>query len=68
MALLRKKSVMPTEHDALPGRPTPLDVPQTHFVNGHRIAPPFPNEPWPSKAWRATSCQRSPREIEVRIS
>ena len=42
MALLRKKSVMPTEHDALPGRPTPLDVPQTHFVNGHRIAPPFP--------------------------
>jgi peptide-methionine (S)-S-oxide reductase len=42
MALLRKKSVMPTEHDALPGRATPLIVPQMHFVNGHRIAPPFP--------------------------
>src|SRR5580658_10814553 len=42
MALLRKKSVMPTEHDALPGRATPLSVPQMHFVNGHRIVPPFP--------------------------
>ncbi len=42
MALFRKKSVMPTEHDALPGRATPLDVPQTHFVNGHRMVPPFP--------------------------
>jgi peptide-methionine (S)-S-oxide reductase len=42
MALFRKKSVMPTEHEALPGRVTPLDVPQTHFVNGRRIAPPFP--------------------------
>jgi peptide-methionine (S)-S-oxide reductase len=42
MALSRKKSVMPTEHDALPGRATPLAVPQAHFVNGHRIVPPFP--------------------------
>jgi peptide-methionine (S)-S-oxide reductase len=42
MALLHKKSEMPTEHDALPGRVTPLSVPQTHFVNGHRIVPPFP--------------------------
>ena len=33
---------MPTEHDALPGRTTPLSVPQTHFVNGHRIVPPYP--------------------------
>src|SRR5487761_2333051 len=39
---MRKKSVMPTEHEALPGRATPLRVPQTHFVNGHRIVPPFP--------------------------
>jgi peptide-methionine (S)-S-oxide reductase len=42
MAVLRKKSVMPTEHEALPGRPSPLSVPQTHFVNGQRIVPPFP--------------------------
>ena len=43
MARLNKKSTMPTEHDALPGRVTPLSIPQTHFVNGRRIAPPFPN-------------------------
>jgi peptide-methionine (S)-S-oxide reductase len=39
---MKKKSVMPDEHEALPGRATPLSVPQTHFVNGHRIVPPFP--------------------------
>lgn len=33
---------MPNEHEALPGRATPLSVPQTHFVNGRRIVPPFP--------------------------
>jgi peptide-methionine (S)-S-oxide reductase len=42
MALFRKKSIMPTEQDALPGRVTPISVPTTHFVNGHRIVPPFP--------------------------
>jgi len=42
MALFRKKAAMPTPEEALPGRPTPLKVPETHFVNGHRIVPPFP--------------------------
>lgn len=42
MALLRKKTVLPEAAQALPGRGTPLEVPQTHFVNGHRIVPPFP--------------------------
>jgi peptide-methionine (S)-S-oxide reductase len=42
MALFRKKAVMPTREDALPGRSTPLNVPDKHFVNGHRIKPPFP--------------------------
>ena len=42
MALFRKKSAMPTREQALPGRTTPLKVPETHFVNGHRITPPFP--------------------------
>ncbi len=42
MALLRKKTTMPAAAEALPGRSTPLDVPQTHYVNGHRIVPPFP--------------------------
>ena len=42
MALLRKKASMPTQEDALPGRSAPLKVPEKHFVNGHRIVPPFP--------------------------
>ncbi len=42
MPLFRKKSAMPTEHEALPGRSTPLAVAETHFVNGHRIVPPVP--------------------------
>jgi peptide-methionine (S)-S-oxide reductase len=43
MALFRRKSTMPAEDAALPGRNTPLKVPETHFVNGHRIVPPFPS-------------------------
>ena len=42
MALFRKKSTIPTKEAALPGRSTPLKVAETHFVNGHRIVPPFP--------------------------
>ena len=42
MALLRRSSTMPSAPEALPGRDTPLSVPETHFVNGHRIVPPFP--------------------------
>lgn len=42
MALFRKKSAMPTQEESLPGRSTPLKVPEKHFVNGHRIVPPFP--------------------------
>jgi peptide-methionine (S)-S-oxide reductase len=33
---------MPAPGEALPGRPHPLAVPERHFVNGHRIVPPFP--------------------------
>jgi len=33
---------MPAADAALPGRSTPLRVPETHFVNGHRVVPPFP--------------------------
>jgi len=42
MALFRRKSTMPAPQAALPGRSTPLEVPETHFVNKHRIVPPFP--------------------------
>ena len=27
---------------ALPGRDTPMPVPEAHFVNGHPLAPPYP--------------------------
>jgi len=36
------KSEMPAPEDALPGRSLSMPVPLTHFVNGHALAPPFP--------------------------
>jgi peptide-methionine (S)-S-oxide reductase len=42
MALFRKKPDMPASNEALPGRSTPLKFNPVHFVNGHRVAPPFP--------------------------
>lgn len=33
---------MPTPEDALPGRVVAMPVPINHYVNGHRIIPPFP--------------------------
>jgi peptide-methionine (S)-S-oxide reductase len=33
---------MPSKADALPGRAERMLVPETHFVNQHRIVPPFP--------------------------
>ena len=41
--ILRKKAEMPSADRALPGRKSPaFAVPAEHFVNGHRIQPPFP--------------------------
>jgi peptide-methionine (S)-S-oxide reductase len=37
-----KKLRMPRPEEALPGRPTAMRVGDTHFVNGHKITPPFP--------------------------
>jgi peptide-methionine (S)-S-oxide reductase len=34
---------IPTADQALPGRPTPMPVPELHHVNGHRIVAPFPD-------------------------
>jgi peptide-methionine (S)-S-oxide reductase len=42
MALFGRKSTIPAPEAALPGRSAPLKVPETHFVNGRRIVPPFP--------------------------
>jgi peptide-methionine (S)-S-oxide reductase len=43
MFLFRRGSTMPSSTDALPGRAQGLEVPETHFVNGARIVPPFPD-------------------------
>ncbi len=43
MLFAGKKLEMPAPADALPGRATPMPVPDRHFVNGHPIAPPFPD-------------------------
>jgi peptide-methionine (S)-S-oxide reductase len=36
------KSRLPAPGQALPGRAERMPVPERHFVNGHRIVPPFP--------------------------
>lgn len=37
-----KPIAIPSPDQALPGRRQAMEVPETHFVNGHRIVPPFP--------------------------
>jgi len=37
-----KKTRMPSADEALRGRASKMPVGDTHFVNGHRITPPFP--------------------------
>ena len=41
--LFGRKPEMPTAKTALPGRDQAMAVPETHFVNGNRIVPPFPD-------------------------
>jgi peptide-methionine (S)-S-oxide reductase len=36
------KLELPTAEEALPGRDEPMPIPATHFVNGHPLAPPYP--------------------------
>ncbi len=40
MALLSKKTTLPAQDDALPGRSTPLPISGKHFVNGSNIKQP----------------------------
>ncbi len=42
MALAGRRTTMPTAGDLLPGRDEPIRVPEAHFVNGNRLAPPYP--------------------------
>jgi peptide-methionine (S)-S-oxide reductase len=37
-----KTPKIPSTNDALPGREQRMPVPASHFVNGHRLDPPFP--------------------------
>jgi peptide-methionine (S)-S-oxide reductase len=37
-----RSTAMPTAAQALPGRPEPMPLDERHFVNGHRMSPPFP--------------------------
>jgi len=37
-----KPRSIPSKAEALPGRAQRMPVPDAHFVNGHRITPPFP--------------------------
>src|SRR5213593_1129857 len=39
----KKPLTIPSKADALPGRAEHMPVPDAHFVNGNRIAPPFPD-------------------------
>jgi peptide-methionine (S)-S-oxide reductase len=43
MIFSRKQLRVPDPSDALPGRATAMRVGDTHFVTGHRIVPPFPD-------------------------
>jgi peptide-methionine (S)-S-oxide reductase len=41
-SLLGRKATMITAEDALPGRATPMPVPEAHFVSGRPMLPPYP--------------------------
>ena len=43
MSIFSKKPLtIPTTTEALPGRAERMPVPEAHFINKHRLAPPFP--------------------------
>ena len=41
-SLLGRKASMITAEEALPGRATPMPVPEAHFVSGRPMLPPYP--------------------------
>ena len=42
MGLLANKLELPTAEVALPGRTEKMPVPESHFVNGNSMTPPYP--------------------------
>jgi peptide-methionine (S)-S-oxide reductase len=39
----KRSTEIPAPDRALPGRSEPIAVPESHFENGHRLTPPFPD-------------------------
>ncbi|MDE2379989.1 peptide-methionine (S)-S-oxide reductase MsrA [Bradyrhizobium sp.] len=42
MLFMRKSAALPSAAEALPGRAQPITTATTHFINGHRLEPPYP--------------------------
>jgi len=42
MLFMRKTTALPSAAEALPGRAKPIPSATSHFVNGHRLQPPYP--------------------------
>jgi peptide-methionine (S)-S-oxide reductase len=42
MLFMRKTTALPSAAEALPGRAKPIPTATSHFVNGHRLLPPYP--------------------------
>lgn len=42
MVAAGRRTTMPAAGEALPGRDDPMPVPERHFVNGNRLAHPYP--------------------------
>lgn len=42
MLFMRKPAALPSAAEALPGRDHPIPTATSHFVNGHRLQPPYP--------------------------
>jgi peptide-methionine (S)-S-oxide reductase len=41
-SFMKKATKLLAAEQTLPGRASPMAVPERHFVNGHRLVPPFP--------------------------
>jgi peptide-methionine (S)-S-oxide reductase len=52
--MFREPMKIPSPAEALPGRPSRMEVPAEHYVNGHRLEPPFP--PGLERAMFAMGC------------
>tara|TARA_B110000014_G_C20075572_1_gene561388 strand:+ start:438 stop:1079 length:642 start_codon:yes stop_codon:yes gene_type:complete len=42
--LINKKSILPSQSEALPGRKEKIEVPNKHFITGTTMVEPFPSE------------------------